>query len=155
MQASYAAVGRDFKDQEDFIGSEYTSSSVWSWFLSDGSLRDFLSLCKNNRKGSYTPLDILPSNRNQVLRQKSLLIGCEGRFQQECSQQFSPVADWMGSIDLFLEDEGQQYGNMEEAATVLLAWAHWRLSSMSIYRDTACCLCHLVDGSTWQKRRPS
>ena len=23
MQASYAAVGRDFKDQEDFIGSEY------------------------------------------------------------------------------------------------------------------------------------
>ena len=24
----------------------------------------------------------------------------------------------MGSIDLFLEDEGQQYGNMEEAATV-------------------------------------
>ena len=73
---------------------------------------------EQNRKGSYTPLDILPSNRNQVLRQKSLLIGCGGGFQQECSQQFSPVADWMGSIDLFLEDEGQQYGNMEEAATV-------------------------------------
>ena len=72
---------------------------------------------EQNRKGSYTPLDILPSNRNQVLRQKSL-IGCGGGFQQECSQQFSPVADWMGSIDLFLEDEGQQYGNMEEAATV-------------------------------------
>ena len=45
-------------------------------------------------------------------------MGCSGGFQQECSQQFSPVADWMGSIDLFLEDEGQQYGNMEEAATV-------------------------------------
>ena len=72
---------------------------------------------EQNRKGSYTPLDILPSNRNQVLRQ-NLLIGCGGGFQQECSQQFSPVADWMGSIDLFLEDEGQQYGNMEEAATV-------------------------------------
>ena len=57
-------------------------------------------------------------HRNQVLRQKSLLIGCGGGFQQECSQQFSPVADWMGSIDLFLEDEGQQYGNMEEAASV-------------------------------------
>ena len=64
---------------------------------------------EQNRKGSYTPLDILPSNRNQVIRQKSLLIGWS---------QFSPVADWMGSIDLFLEDEGQQYGNMEEAATV-------------------------------------
>ena len=73
---------------------------------------------EQNRKGSYTPLDILPSNRNQVIRQKSLLIGCSSGFQQECSQQFSPVADWMGSIDLFLEDEGQQYGNMEEAATV-------------------------------------
>ena len=73
---------------------------------------------EQNRKGSYTALDILPSNRNQVIRQKSLLIGCGGGFQQECSQQFSPVADWMGSIDLFLEDEGQQYGNMEEAATV-------------------------------------
>ena len=73
---------------------------------------------EQNRKGSYTPLDILPSNRNQVIRQKSFLIGCGGGFQQECSQQFSPVADWMGSIDLFLEDEGQQYGNMEEAATV-------------------------------------
>ena len=73
---------------------------------------------EQNRKGSYTPLDILPPNRNQVIRQKSLLIGCGGGFQQECSQQFSPVADWMGSIDLFLEDEGQQYGNMEEAATV-------------------------------------
>ena len=73
---------------------------------------------EQNRKGSYTPLDILPSNRNQVIRQKSLLIGCGGGFQQECSQQFSPVADWMGSVDLFLEDEGQQYGNMEEAATV-------------------------------------
>ena len=72
---------------------------------------------EQNRKGSYTPLDIFPSNRNQVIRQKSLLIGCGGGIQQECSQQFSPVADWMGSIDLFLEDEGQQYGNMEEAAT--------------------------------------
>ena len=30
-----------------------------------------------------------------------------------------------------------------------------RLPSISIYRNTACCLCHLVDGSTWRKRRPS
>ena len=73
---------------------------------------------EQNRKGSYTPLDILPSNRNQVIRQKSLLIGCGGGFQQECSQQFSPVADWISSVDLFLEDEGQQYGNMEEAVSV-------------------------------------
>ena len=73
---------------------------------------------EQNRKGSYTPLDIPPSNRNQVLRQKSLIIGCGGGFQQECGQPFSPVADWMSTVDLFLEDEGQQYGNMEEAASV-------------------------------------
>ena len=28
------------------------------------------------------------------------------------------VAEWMSTVDLFLEDEGQQYGNMEEAASV-------------------------------------
>ena len=28
------------------------------------------------------------------------------------------IADWTSSVDLFLEDEGQQYGNMEEAASV-------------------------------------
>ena len=51
---------------------------------------------KQNRKGSYTPLDILPSNRNLV----------------------GPVADWMSSVDLFLRMRGQQHGNMEEAASV-------------------------------------
>ena len=81
-------------------------------------MRRLVGYYEQNRKSSYTRLDILPANRNQVLRQKLLIIGCEGGFQQECSQQFSPVADWMGSIDLFLEDEGQQYRKMEEAATV-------------------------------------
>ena len=83
-----------------------------------GKMGRLVGYYEQNRKGSYTPLDIFPSNRNQVIRQKSLLIGCGGGFQQECSQQFSPVADWMSSVDLFLEDEGQQYGNMEEAASV-------------------------------------
>jgi len=60
---------------------------------------------EQNRKGSYTPLDILPSNRNQVIRQKLFIIGCGGGFQQECGQPFSPVADWMSTV-------------MEEAASV-------------------------------------
>ena len=51
----------------------------------------------NRTAKAHTPRWTLPSNRNQVLRQNSLLIGCGGGFQQECSQQFSPVADWMGS----------------------------------------------------------
>ena len=65
-----------------------------------GKMGRLVGYYEQNRKGSYTPLGILPSNRNQVIRQKSLLIGCGGAFQQECSQQFSPVADWMGSVDL-------------------------------------------------------
>ena len=72
-----------------------------------GKMRRLVGYYEQNREGSYT-LDILPSNRNQVIRW----------LQQECGQQFSPVADWMSSVDLFLEDEGQQYGNMEEAASV-------------------------------------
>ena len=83
-----------------------------------GKMGRLVGYYEQNRKGSYTPLDIPPSNRNQVLRQKSLVIGCGGGFQQECGQHFSPVADGMSSVDLFLEDEGQQYGNMEEAASV-------------------------------------
>ena len=83
-----------------------------------GKMGRLVGYYEQSRKGSYTPLDIPPSNRNQVIRQKSLLIGCGGGFQQECGQHFSPVADWMSSVDLFLEDEGQQYGNMEEAASV-------------------------------------
>ena len=73
---------------------------------------------EQNRKGSWTPLDIPLSNRNQSLREKSIIIGCGGGFQQECGQPFSPVAEWMSNVDVFLEDEGQQYGNMEEAASV-------------------------------------
>ena len=53
---------------------------------------------EQNRKGSWTPLDILLSNRNQSLRQKSLIVGCGGGFQQECGQPFSPVAEWMSNV---------------------------------------------------------
>ena len=80
-----------------------------------GKMGRLVGYYEQHRKGSYTPLDIPP---NQVLRQKSLIIGCGGGFQQECGQPFSPVAEWMSTVDLFLQDEGQQYGNMEEAASV-------------------------------------
>ncbi len=42
-------------------------------------------------------------------------IGCGGGFHQECSQPYSPVAKWMEEVDLALNDEGQQYGNLDEA----------------------------------------
>ena len=37
-----------------------------------GKMGRLVGYYEQNRKGSYTPLDILPSNRNQVIRQKSL-----------------------------------------------------------------------------------
>ena len=57
-----------------------------------GKMGRLVGYYEQNRKGSYTPLDIPPSNRNQVLRQKSLLIGCGGGFQQECGQHFNILA---------------------------------------------------------------
>jgi len=35
---------------------------------------------------------------------------------EECGQPYSPVSDWIKQVDLVLEDESLQYGNMEEAA---------------------------------------
>eukprot|EP00434_Breviolum_minutum_P044278 symbB.v1.2.039533.t1/scaffold6630.1/size16587/2 len=73
---------------------------------------------EQRRKGSGTPLDLPVENRNRHIRQKCLLIGCGGGFLMECGQPYSPVSDWIKQVDMVLEDEGQQYGNMEEAATI-------------------------------------
>ena len=92
-----------------------------------GKMGQLVGYYEQNRKGSYTPLDILPSNRNQVIRQKSLLIGCGGGFQQECSQQFSPVADWMSSVEtFFLTMRGNNMGTWKRRPQLpehrLLVW---------------------------------
>ena len=60
------------------------------------------------------------SQREQApqLTSHYLLIGCGGGFQQECGQPYSPVAEWMRAADVALEDEGQLYRNMEEAASI-------------------------------------
>ena len=63
---------------------------------------------EQNRKGSWTPLGLPLSDRNQHLRQKSLITGCGGGIQQECGQPYSPVSEWMAKVDLVLKDEGQQ-----------------------------------------------
>ena len=63
-------------------------------------------------------LDAPPAFRNDVLRSKQVLIGCGGGFHQECSQPYSPVAKWMEDADVTLNDEGQQYGNLDEASAV-------------------------------------
>ena len=65
-----------------------------------------------------TDLDVPPAFRNDVLRSKQVLIGCGGGFHQECSQPYSPVAKWIEDADVALNDEGQQYGNLDEASAV-------------------------------------
>ena len=65
-----------------------------------------------------TDLDVPPAFRNDVLRSKKVLIGCGGAFHQECSQPQSPVAKWIEDADVALNDEGQQYGNLDEASAV-------------------------------------
>ena len=75
-----------------------------------------MELKKNRTKG--TSLDVTCENRHEVLRQKKLLIGCGGGFQQECSQSYSPVARWITEVALTLTDESQQYGNTEETSVI-------------------------------------
>ena len=76
----------------------------------------YMELKKNRTKG--TSLDVTCENRHEVLRQKKLLIGCGGGFQQECSQSYSPVARWITEVALTLTDESQQYGNIEETSVI-------------------------------------
>ena len=67
---------------------------------------------------NQTALDIPPAFRNDVLRSKRVLVGCGGGFHQECQQPYSPVASWMEDADVALNDEGQQYGNLDEASAI-------------------------------------
>ena len=68
-----------------------------------------------------TVLDIPPAFRNDVLRSKQVIIGCGGGFHQECQQPYSPVASWMEDTDVALNDDGQQYGNLDEASAIARA----------------------------------
>ena len=70
---------------------------------------------------NQTALDIPPAFRNDVLRSKRVLVGCGGGFHQECQQPYSPVASWMEDADVALNDEGQQYGNLDEASAIARA----------------------------------
>ena len=67
---------------------------------------------------SKTELDVPPAYRNDILRGKQVIIGCGGGFHQECSQPYSPVAKWMAEVDVALNDEGQQYGNLDESSAI-------------------------------------
>ena len=45
-------------------------------------------------------------------------VGRGGGFHQECSQPYSAVARWMADVDVALNDEGQQYGSLDESSAI-------------------------------------
>ena len=81
-----------------------------------GRLVGYVELQKG--PANKTDLDVPPAFRNDVLRSKKVLIGCGGGYHQECSQPYSPVAKWIEEVDIALNDEGQQYGNLDEASAI-------------------------------------
>ena len=97
-------------------------STFCDWGLPDsinslvGRLVGYVELQKG--PANRTDLDVPPAFRNDVLRSKKVLIGCGGGYHQECSQPYSPVAKWIEEVDAALNDEGQQYGNLDEASAM-------------------------------------
>ena len=76
--------------------------------------------CLVGRLVGYVEMQKGPATfRNDV--RKQVIIGCGGGFHQECQQSYSPVATWMEDADVALNDEGQQYGNLNEALAVARA----------------------------------
>ena len=63
-------------------------------------------------------MDIHSAHRHDVLRSKQVIIGCGGGFRRECASKYSPVAQWMAEVDLAVQDESQQYGNLDETAAI-------------------------------------
>ena len=81
-----------------------------------GRLVGFMAL--QNQTTSSTRLDVRAAHRHDVLRAKQVIIGCGGGFRHECASKYSPIAQWMSEVDLALQDESQQYGNLDETAAI-------------------------------------
>ena len=64
-----------------------------------------------------TAIDVGSQSRNQVLRDKRVIIG-GGGFRHETSQKYSPMLDWIATVHLCLHDEAQQFGNLDEVAAL-------------------------------------
>ena len=65
-----------------------------------------------------TELDILSASRHDVIRSKRVIIGCGGGFRHECACKYGPMQEWMSEVDLALQDESQQFGNLDEASAI-------------------------------------
>ena len=90
--------------------------SLPSWIETKiGRLVGFMAL--HNQTTGTTKLDIPSAHRHDVIGSKQV-IGCGGGFRHECASKYSPVAQWMSEVDLTLQDESQQYGNLDETAAI-------------------------------------
>lgn len=54
---------------------------------------------------------------------------CGGGFSQEYGQPYSLVSDCIKQVDIVLEDEGQQYGNMGKPLLLRVLRAAWEIWS--------------------------
>ena len=81
-----------------------------------GRLVGFMAL--HNQTTGTTKLDIPSAHRHEVIGSKQVIIGCGGGFRHECASKYSPVAQWMSEVNLTLQDESQQYGNLDETAAL-------------------------------------
>ena len=91
--------------------------SLPSWVEAKiGRLVGFMAL--HNQTTGTTKLDIPSAHRHQVIGSKQVIIGCGGGFRHECASKYSPVAQWMSEVDLALQVESQQYGNLDETAAL-------------------------------------
>ena len=59
-------------------------------FDPQGKMGRLVGYYEQNRKGSYTPLDILPSNRNQVIRRSHSSLDAEVAFNRNAVSNLAP-----------------------------------------------------------------
>ena len=69
---------------------------------------------EQRRKGAGSTLDLPIETATITFGRKNCSLGAEVVLQ-ECGQPYSPVSDWIKEVDVALEDEGQQYGNMQKS----------------------------------------
>ena len=75
-----------------------------------------------------TPIDVGSQNRNQVLREKQVIIGCGGGFRHETAQKYSPILEWMAALFARRSTAIWQFGRscgIGQAAGLLHLYLDW------------------------------
>ena len=92
-----------------------------------------------------------------ICRTKQVIIGCGGGFRRECASKYSPIAQWMSEVDLALQDESQQYGNLDETAAIVRLPRNCIVLWLGDHRQTPGGLCKSIVARRFRQkllRRP-